>query len=98
MGIAQPGNDREEDLAKSGYRPDMKVIFQKESFCILAACWNQNLVNLGHFFSQNKIFVLVETIFLHDLKMFIIIKRPVISLFWWQKFAILLFKKKSFIT
>ncbi len=74
MGIAQPGNHGEEDLAKSGYRPDMKVIFQKESYCILAACWNQNLVNLGHFFSQNKIFVLVETIFLHDLKMFIIIK------------------------
>jgi hypothetical protein len=50
VGIAQPGNRPEEYLAKSGYRPDMKVIFQKESFCILAACWNQNLVNLGHFF------------------------------------------------
>jgi hypothetical protein len=50
VGIAQPGNHPEEDLAKSGYRPDMKVIFHKESFCILAACWNQNLVNLGHFF------------------------------------------------
>jgi hypothetical protein len=50
VGIAQPGNRPEEYLAKSGYRPDMKVFFQKESFCILAACWNQNLVNLGHFF------------------------------------------------
>jgi len=41
VGIAQTGNHPEEDLAKSGYRPDMKVVFEKESFYILAACWNQ---------------------------------------------------------